>query len=259
MKNNFKLLIIISFGIILVLSSNLEAIRASSTSDIKLPDFVQRYLKYVSRGNETYLAQITSQLIENQKIQQERIESTKGAVLHPPNGSQLDTSTFSFMAALRDPTPTSPNETYGYVQDEAEMIGGTDNSFTHLHTDDWNHDEDHPMGGEAFVFGKWYGTWASGDFWVYAKKGPDSTSEYSNYIMFSVCNGNPYNYYNWEYIGYRQVTSTTTYDYYMGTSYNTWEWLSVQCWTPPPYPVYYEPLAKNCVLIDAVCAWNWYE
>ncbi len=267
MEKKFKFLVITLAAIVLVLSSSLEAIRASSTIDEgKLPDFLLRYSEYRSQGNATRLAQIRNQMLEQEKINRERIESTKGAVLQfNPLKDSLLTSTNSMMddpgytiCWMDEQEFTSPYETYGYVEDEYEMEGLEDYSYTHLHTDDWNYDYENPMGGEAFNAGKWYqNNGAFGDFWVYAKKGPHSTSEYSNYIIFHVCVGDPEDFDDWEYIGYRQVTTTFSLGYWMGFSSTVYDWVAVECWTPPQAPEYYEPLIKNCVYVDCTIAMMW--
>ena len=163
------------------------------------------------------------------------------------------------MDELVYPNPISPNETYGWVVNPEEMTGSCDDSFTHLHTDGWNGNEQQPMGGEAFVKGTWYGSqWASGDFYIYARHGPDTTYGYSNYVILNVANGDPSDFDSWHYIGYASTASGTCQDYYIGTSFSTWTYVSVSCWTPPPYPVYYYPLVLNCVEVDCVAALDRY-
>jgi hypothetical protein len=261
LNSGVKLLSVMLFAAILFLSGSLKAVRADfGNTEIELPDFLLRISEYLSKGNETRLNEIRDQMIEQERIKQERIESTKGAVLHlsSQNSSLLDwPPTYSFMDEFLF---NSSYEQYGYVEDWLEMIGSCDGSFTHLHTVGWNeHYDETASGGEAFVAGTWYGSqWASGDFYVYARHGPDTTYGYSNFVMFWVTNDDPNDFDSWNYVGYAQTVSWTTQDYYMGTSFSTWKYVAVSCWTPPPYPQYYEPLVHNCVEVDCVAALNWY-
>jgi hypothetical protein len=246
--------------VVVMLASSLGAVCVNAAVNEQysrkyvLPDFLLRLAEYQSNGNSTELARIKNQMIEQELIKQDRIASTKGAVLklELSDSPLLDWPTiYSFLSTVEI---VSPDESYGYIENENNMIGSYDNSFAHLHTDDWNHvyDPDDVRGGEAFAAGYTYGGWASGDFYVQAKRGTHWQSGWQNYVILYTTNSIDTPFGQWNYLGYAPVTSSSSTEVYIGTSYSTWSCLGVMCWTPPPYPNYYEPLIRNCVLIDNV-------
>ncbi len=260
MKKYLKLLIFFSFIIVLSTAINLEAVFAKFTEhETVLPDYLLRFTDYLSKGNATKLAEIRNQMIEQLKINQDRIASTKGAVLHSLKSSPLLESwppTFSFMSSVEF---TSPYEDYGYIESAEDLVGSEDDSFAHFHTDGWNENYQSPMGGESFAAGYLYGSqWASGDFYIYGKAGPHSGYGYSNYVMVYVSNDINEDFGSWTFLGYVQVLAASEQAYYIGTSFSTWSCIAIMCWTPPPYPIYYYPLVLNCVNIDYVGVDNWY-
>ncbi|MCW4018722.1 MAG: hypothetical protein NWF00_08635 [Candidatus Bathyarchaeota archaeon] len=255
-----KSLLVITFAVLMMASSfeviyaNAAINKQTSTSEYALPDFLLRLSEYQANGNATELTRIRNQMIEQEKIKQDRIASTKGAVLslELPDSPLLDwPPVYSWLSTVEF---TSPYESYGYIEDADEMIGSSDNSFAHLHTDDWNYDEGDPMGGEAFAGGYTYGGWASGDFYVQGKRGAHWQSGWQNYVMLYTSNNINAPFGQWNYLGYASVDSSSSTEVYIGTSYSTWTCIAIMCWTPPPYPTPYEPLVRNCVLIDNVVA-----
>lgn len=251
-----KLSLIITLAVIL-LASGLGAGYAAineqkeDSSTEALPDFLLRLSEYLSKGNASELARIRHQMIEQEKVNQERIESTKGAVLtfSPPDGGTLLywPPWYSFLQTIEY---TSPPEPYGYIEYASRMTGGQDNSYAHLHTDDWNHDYGNPQGGEAFAAGYMYRNLAGGDIYVRCRRGPHSANRppWEDYVIVYTSNNinGP-----WDYRGYRQVPSYSATDLYIGTTYSTFSCMAIMCWTPPPYPIYCDPL-YNCVQIDNV-------
>jgi hypothetical protein len=194
-------------------------------------------------------------MIEQELIKQDRIASTKGAVLklELPDGALLDyPPVYSYLSSL-EYSKISPPEDFGYVDNPGNIVGTADNVFGHFHTDDWNYQyNEYAMGGEAFVPGYMYGGWASGDFYVQAKRGEHWQSGWANYVILYTSHDINTPFGQWNYLGCAQATSSSSTELYVGTSYSTWSCLAVMVWTPPPYPIYYSPLVRNCVLIDDV-------
>ena len=260
----WKLSLVITLAIVM-LTSSLGAVCVQGAVDMQnyrkyvLPDYLLRLAEYQSNGNLTELARIKNQMIEQEMIKQDRIASTNGAVLklnrsvqtlssHPPIYSCLSSLEYSKI---------SPPESFGYVDNPGNVVGTADNVFAHCHTDGWNHHNDSTvMGGEAFIPGYMYGGWASGDFYVQAKIGAHSQSGWQNYVILYVSGDINTPFGQWTYLGRCQVTSSSSNEIYVGTNYASWACLAVMVWTPPPYPIPYSPLVRNCVLIDDVVSRN---
>jgi hypothetical protein len=261
LQKKWKLCLVVVFTVIMLISS-LETIRVNATindKDYVLPDFLIRLSEYISKGNATELERIQNQMITQEKIKQDRIESTNGAVLHSSASKNTLLDWPPVYSCLSTIEYTSPDTSYGYIEYEDEMIGSYDDSFAHLHTDDWNyHYDETAEGGEAFAGGYTYGGWASGDFYVQAKRGSHWQSGWQNYVILYTSDYIDTPFGSWNYIGYAQVTASSSTEYYVGTSYIQWNCLSVMCWTPPPYPNYYSPLIRNCVLVDSISTENIY-
>jgi hypothetical protein len=253
-----KIPLIITFAVIL-LASNLSGYATAAINKQKeessnevLPDFLLRLSEYLSKGNTTELAQIRSQMIEQEKVNRDRIKSTNGAVLNfsPRGGTLLSWPPwYSFMQTVEY---TSHPESYGYIEYATRMTGGQDNSYAHLHTDGWNENYENPMGGEAFAAGYMYRNVGSGDIYVRCRRGPHSGNRppWQDYvIVYTSSNING----PWQYRGYAQVPSYSATDLYIGTTYSLFSCISVMCWTPPPYPDPYPyPDYFNCVEVDNV-------
>ncbi len=267
--HRLKLSLILAFAVIMIASS-FEAIYTNAASNTQesskyaLPDFLLRLSEYQANGNATQLERIRNQMLEQEKIKQDRIVETKGAVLNLvlPEKARLLLDwppIYSYLSTVEDDW-TSPDESYGYIDNEHNLEGTADNNYAHLHTDDWNHvyDPDYVMGGEAFAAGYMYGGWASGDFYVHAKRGPHWQSGWQNYVILYTTDDLNTPFGEWNYLGYGSANSSSAIDVYIGTSFSSWECLAVMVWTPPPYPNYYEPLICNCVDIDCVISDNWY-
>jgi hypothetical protein len=169
MRNNLKFLIVASCALVLFLASSIEIVRAAypdSDNEIKLPDFLIKNAEYMSRGNSTRFVQIIEQMIKQEKIKQERIESTKGAVLDfkSVQDSLLlnDPPTWSYINEYEFHGPDPEHTTdWQYVENWEEIEGSEDDSFAHLHTTDWNHDYQNPQG----IIYCWRILWESNSKW----------------------------------------------------------------------------------------------
>jgi len=253
-----KIPLIITLAVILLASSLGGIVNAAINkqnedfSTEALPDFLLRFSEYLSKGNASELARIRLQMIEQEKVNRDRIASTKGAVLNfsPRGGTLLSWPPwYSFLETVLF---ESPPEDYGYIDYATRIEGGQDNSYAHFHTDGWNEDYEHPLGGEAFAGGTMYRNVGGGDIYVRCRRGPHSGDRppWQDYVMVSTANNinGP-----WYYRGAGQVNSYSASYLYIGTTYSTFKYLSVMCWTPPPYPdPYTYPDYFNCVEVDNV-------
>lgn len=256
MKRMKLSLIFITFAVIMLASSLAVGYvnaaineQKEDSSTVALPDFLLRLSEYLSKGNKSELARIRHQMIEQEKVNRERIASTRGAVLTFSPSDDALLSGPPIYSFLLEVVKTSPWEPYGYIEYAYRMTGGQDNSYAHLHTTDWNHDYGNPQGGEAFAAGYMYRYSGQGDIYVRCRRGSGYPS-YQDYVI--VYTSNDINALTWDYRGYAQVPSTSATNLYIGTVYSTFRCISISCWTPPQAPVYYEPLIKNCVYVDNV-------
>jgi hypothetical protein len=253
-----KFSIIVTF-IAVMLASSLQEVFASSTDNIDLPDFLVRYAQYQSKGNATEFNRIINQMIKQEQIKRDTIASTNGAILQPPlSSSQVSSGTASaltgttgWMSYLIGYSPPTYDIVTGYmvgcIKYASRLAGQNDGNYALLWTNGWNEDYNNPQGGEAFGFGAvWNGQsgWMNGFVYVYGYTGVPS---WQNYVMINYYDGS-----NWNYLGYGTMSNTSPNWVYIGYTSTQFTQISVVCWTPPPYPVYYEPLIKNYVWIDSV-------
>jgi len=91
------------------------------------------------------------------------------------------------------------------------------------------------------------------DIGVYAKKGPLTGTPpllpwavWKNYLIVMVAY-NPSSMWDWDYIGYVQVFSNNVEGYYIGSTYATYNEISITTYTPANWT----PIEKSSVYVDA--------
>ncbi len=256
MKNampKWKLSLIIVFASIM-LTSSLTAVYATAASNSNLlPDYLVRYAEYLSNGNATQLAIIESEMVTQQKTNQERIAATNGACLNfdPNSQTSLITQSTTIYSQVSSIIATSPptidiktGATVGEILNANGLIGQPDGVYAYLFTDGWTENVNNPIGGEAFADCLMTNQGAYGDMYIYAYTPLPS---WNNYVMISGSNNNA----NWNWIGCAQVSSTTPGWIWTGYNATAYQYVGIECWTPPPYPIYYSPLITHCVYIDS--------
>ena len=225
-------------------------------SDVALPDYLLRLSEYLSKGNASELERIRHQMVEQEKINRERIESTKGAVLNfrPPDSPLLDwPPTYSCLSDVVYASPdmydypNPPHNLIGYIRDAERIEGSEDGAYAHLHTSGWDHNYENPHGGEALTKGFMIHP-ARGDIYVQCRVGPHQGSRppWDDYVLMWTSNSidGP-----WDYRGFQQVPFGEPTLIYFGTTYSQFSCISISCWTPPPHPIWCPDLF-NCVEID---------
>jgi hypothetical protein len=258
MKKAQKLLSILA--IVLLMSIGLETAYATSAiqdSSVTLPDFLLRWAEKISNGNASELARRTNQIIQQEKINKDRIASTNGAVLNLSMKGVSSVNSLSYYppyyATITNIYYNSPDtidivtqEVVGHIDNPDALENTADNNFAWLKTTGWNENNNWPEGGEAFGVGSMTGYWACGDVYITAKTDQPS---WDNYVIVSIY---VTGYEAWYYLGWERVTSTSPSDVYIGTTYASFSDVAIECWTPPPYPQYYEPLMMNSVYVDSL-------
>jgi hypothetical protein len=194
-KKKAKFLPIALFAVIIMLAGNMEAVcesaalvEQSKSRDEILPDFLLRWSEYLSAGNESELARIRKQMIEQEKINRDRIASTNGAVLNYSLIKSIQSDRQIIYSFLEDVKITTDPTSFGYIEEVENIEGTQDYSYAHFHTDGWNENESAPKGGEAIALGEMYGNWASGDVYIDCRRGPDSDQRppWVDYVMVYV-------------------------------------------------------------------------
>ncbi|MCW4015352.1 MAG: hypothetical protein NWF06_03200 [Candidatus Bathyarchaeota archaeon] len=251
-KRKMNLSFVIAFGVVLLLTCNLNVVGASLVSNKKehyvLSDFLERLLDVYGKNlSEAELDKIRTQWLEQIKHNQEVI--AKGADV-------LDFSGLKSGAYLDSVEIVSPYEPYVYVQYPTRVEGMSDYSYTHFHTDGWNEDTDTPMGGEAFVAG-YMSSSAGGNVYLFAKKGTHTGTDppWKNFVTVYASNNINAGFLQWTYIGNATITNSWPAYVFIGNTETLYSCYSIVFWTPPPYPDSYSyPDYFNCVQIDSLYA-----
>lgn len=254
--NSIFFLSFASLAIFILLATSFTAAAQASNSKTPLPYYLVRYAEHMSRGNATYYATIINEMITQEQIKKQMIESSNGSVLEPPQASPL-TSGNSYMASLYSVSPDTidqvTHQVVGSVGNIYGIVGTNNGDYSHLFTDGWDEVQRNPaIGGEAFESGHVYGTYATGNFYITAYTDQPS---WQKYVMVTVTN-TPSNYDSWQYVGSHAVVTSwnspsTYYVGYIPTNQH-FTYVAVECWTPPPYPIPYSPLILNSVYVDSV-------
>jgi hypothetical protein len=239
---------------------NVETVFASSTKGMTLDDFIFRFAQYKSNGNATEANRIINEMTASEQIKQDKIAATNGAILQPADsssqvssGPDSITSTTGWMSYVINHSPPTYDSQTGYmvgcIQNWNNLAGqNPDSNYALLWTNGWNENYNNPEGGEAFAFGAvWNGQsgWMNGNIYIYAYNGVPS---WQNYVIVSYYDGSTWHYLTPNY----QVPNTSPAWVYMGYTSTQFTQIAVECWTPPPYPIYYSPLIMNYVFIDSV-------
>lgn len=252
-KRKMNVAIVSTFVMILLLACNLNFVGGSLVSEMKendaLPDFLERFLdSYGTNLSKSELNTIRTKWIEQLKHNKEVI--AKGDHVFNSSGSRSS-------AYLESVEITSPYEDYGYIQYASNMEGYYDGNYAHLHTDGWDETyTNESMGGEAFAAGNMSAS-AGGNVYVYAKKGTHTGSDppWKNIVMVYASNNLYAGFLNWEFIGWTTVRNGYPAYVFVGNTETLYDFYSVMCWTPPPYPdPYTYPDYFQCILIDSLYA-----
>jgi len=246
-----------------MLVTNVEAVFTSSKNSMSLQEYIVRFAEYKSKGNATECERIINEMITAGQIKEEKIASTHGVILQPMDSSsqissvnvspmRSTTGWVSYIISHSPPTyDVVTGNLVGSIQYWDNMAGqNPDGNYALCWTNSWNEVYADPgaEGGEAFASGAvWNGQsgWMSGNIYVYAYTGVQS---WDNYVTICYFDG-----YTWHYLlPNRQVPNTSPGWVYMGYTSTQFTQISVGCWTPPPYPVYYSPLIKNYVCFDSI-------
>jgi hypothetical protein len=264
-KTNLR--VIAMLAVVLFLINSLNVVQATYVNNLhqdKLPDFLERMAEYLSQGNVTELKRIRSQMIQQEKIKQEMIKSTNGAILDWSDFTKVTTKD-TFTRYVTDITYASPDTQYpvppytiiGKIENE-DLIEGSypDGSCAYLEATGYY---EYPPGsgqwhsGEAISRGDLddlaYGNTHIG---VYAKEGPLTGTEpllpyaiWKNYLIVMVAY-NPSSMWDWNYIGYVQVFSDTVQGFYIGSTDLTYDEISITTYCPANC----YPIEKSSVYVD---------
>jgi hypothetical protein len=256
----FKLSVILILSATM-LASNVGAVFASTTKVLSLHDYIVMFAQYKSKGNATECTRIINEMTTSEQIKQDKIASSNGAILQPASSSNQASSAgaspmtspagwISYITSYSPPTyDIVTGNMVGCIQNQNNLGGQNhDGNYALLWTNGWTENYNNPHGGEAFASGAvWNGQtgYLSGNIYIYAYNGVPS---WQNYVIISYFDGSTWHYLVPNY----QVPNTSPAWVYMGYTSTGFYQIAVECWTPPPYPVYYSPLIKNYVFIDSV-------
>jgi hypothetical protein len=206
--------------------NNEQATYASTDNNEQydLPVFLLRLSEHLSRGNASELARLRNEMVQAEKLKQERIKSTNGAVLHSPSsrGGTRDGGYMRYIESVigHSEPMYGPTGRIGYIDDWYYLEGSEpDGNLAYLEAIGW-YDS---VGGEACAHGQLNApVYSSSDVYVWAKKGPLTGSPplppwayWKNYVM--VMNAyNPQDEWDWHWVGYAQAYSSQVTDYYIG-------------------------------------------
>jgi hypothetical protein len=96
--------------------------------DNVLADFLEKWAEYRSRGNASELVRYRNELIQAEKLKQERIKSTNGAVLQASEMSLLMDETYWYIYENLEYSPyeydpwTEPPELIGCVDPSISLV-----------------------------------------------------------------------------------------------------------------------------------------
>lgn len=198
-----------------------------------LPDFLQRLAEYLSRGNASELARYKREIAQQEKIKQDRIKATRGAILRPSlaGSSVMSWDYYVWPDVLLGVSPdqyTPWGVMIAHV-DNALCIRGSapDGYLAYLEA----------IGSYGSVSGEALTRFSTNeevsnipvpfyaDFMVYAKKGPLTGSGppppvavWKNYVIIQYAY-NPSSMWDWHYVGYAQVFADGITEYYIGTTF----------------------------------------
>jgi len=227
----------------------------------KIPEILLQWAEYKADGNLTILKQLTDQIAEQIEWNEKIVKSTNGAVLQPPEGAKYAEryiTVDSVSPYMYNPNYPSPWNLIGYTVNGANL-GGTsiDGNWARLvainsHGTDWGEalTDCHPNAG----------TITGGNFYAYAKYGPyygsttiyPSPGTWTQYLIAQVAY-NPDDMYDWNFVGYAQVYSSSGQYYWLGDasglgSYNR---VSISSMCPDGSPVersdIYVDFVKNVI------------
>lgn len=253
--------ILVLFLTISLLLTNFSSAYASLSEDKKtsnkIPDILVRWAEYKADGNLTILKQLTDQIADQLEWNEKIVKETNGAVLQPPEGLRYTERYITVDEAsdeMYNPYYPYPWNKIGWVEDETNL-GGTsiDGYWTRLAA----------INNYGTVWGEALtdchpnaGTITGGDFYAYAKTGEyyDSTSIYpspgtwSQYLIAQVAL-NPDDMYDWSFVGYAQVYSSSGQYYWLGdaSSLGSYNRVSISSMCPDGSPV-----ERSDILVDFV-------
>ena len=224
----------------------------------KIPDILLRWAEYKADGNLTILKQLTDQIAEQNEWNEKVIESTNGAVLQPPEGAKYAERYITVDEVSEDminPNYPSPWDVIGFVQNGANL-GGTsiDGNWARLAAINYYGD----IWGEALTdCHPNAGTITGGNFYAYAKTGDyygstqiyPSPGTWTQYLIAQVAL-NPDDMYDWSYVGYAQVYSSSGQYYFLGDASNLGSYNRVSISSMCPNAT--SPVERSDIYVDFV-------
>ncbi|MEM4504910.1 MAG: hypothetical protein QXE94_02445 [Candidatus Bathyarchaeia archaeon] len=234
-----KSLFIIVFIVFLLLATNFSSTHAEPTTNTPLPDFLEKILILLHpNASSAELDQIRIQWANQLRLNQERIKSTNGAVLHP--------STLAGSACLLSVIYSYTYGT-GAVYNPNAIVGWIDYNFARLYTPN--------LDDEAFMIGQMSSANAGGDVYFVSKLGPTTVGKENmagNYLIGFVSNDPYAPMEQWIFIGYAKITWPYYWPkapyVYIGTASQTFSYIAVCAWAAGGLDPY------NDVLVDCVYA-----
>jgi hypothetical protein len=201
------------FACFLLLASSFSITYASSTSSkATLPDWIEIVIaaRYPN-ASSTKLDQVRAQVMEQIKINQERIATTHGAVLnYKPSGTKTGSYMYDYLYCEQYNGGTVSNPTY--------MEGLIDSNYARFYTPE--------LYQNAAIVGQMSSSTAGGDVYIYAKLGPTGYGESGN--IFNLWGSNSSDQYgDWRYIGSAEVTTTTGAYLFIGEPDFTFGYIAV--------------------------------
>jgi hypothetical protein len=262
LKRKFFFLFGIFFTIAFLLTS-FDSVYATLTIDetSKIPTFLLHWSESWAKGNLTELKRIRAQIVSQLEWNEEMIKSTNGAVLQKPPAGYRTTFTHVTVDQWTDkginPYYPDPWDEISWVENPYDLGGqSSDGECTRLvainfFNDWWGEALTHCHPVEAPLL---YG----GGIYADAKKGPltgqeiypyDYEGEWCNYLIAMVAL-DPVSMWDWNFVGYAPVFSSSITTYYLGDSYNFAPYNHVSISTACPGNWY--PIERNDVLVDFV-------